>query len=425
MVLKGKGKNFVRALSWSVLQSAVKVVGNFTMGKLVALWFGPAGLAMVGQFQNLFFLQQSATGGAVQNGVIQGVAHSETDHQQQRLVIESGAAITFLLTLLFSGIWIFGSVWIRGHWLANDFPPLVYYFLPVSLVFSSGFFLVSGYFSALKNYQSNAWINIIQSVSTVALFAVFGKIWGIYGACFGLLLGQIPAVIWGFRAFKKFFSVRLSLRWPKKQENGMWNFALLALYSAIATQLNQLLIRTHLTDQFSEVQAGYWEALQRISNLWVPVVSVLFTSLFLPRLTQRKLRNEFMKDTFLTVVAAGGLVFLFSVSVFGVKEWLMEWLFSKEFTSAKDMMGLHLMGDVLKAMTWSFAYALLSRKKSIALLVIDLLFNVLYYGLVVFLSNHGDWTGAILAYPLAMVVNLCATIGFWAVILTKQPISHE
>lgn len=93
-----------------MLQSAVKVVGNFTMGKLVALWFGPAGLAMVGQFQNLFFLQQSATGGAVQNGVIQGVAHSESDHDQQRLVIESGAAITFLLTLLFSGIWIFGSV---------------------------------------------------------------------------------------------------------------------------------------------------------------------------------------------------------------------------------------------------------------------------------------------------------------------------
>jgi len=425
MVLKGKGKNFVRALGWSVLQSAVKVVGNFTMGKLVAIWFGPAGLAIVGQFQNLFFLQQSATGGAVQNGVIQGVAHADSNEEEQKVVIESGAAITMALTILFSLLWVFGSVWIREHWLEENFPPLVYYFLPISLIFSSVFFLVSGYFSALKNYSINATINILQSVATVLFFAVFGKIWGIYGACFGLLLGQIPAVIWGFRYFKKKLSVSISLRWPQKKENGMWNFALLALYSAIATQLNQLLIRTHLTTEFSEVQAGYWEALQRISNLWVPVVSVLFTSLFLPRLTQRKLRGEFLKDTFLTVLAAGGLVFLFAVSVFAVKDWLLQWLFSEEFSSAKHMIGLHLLGDVLKAMTWSFAYALLSRKKSIALLVIDLLFNVLYYGLVVFLTNQGDWTGAILAYPLAMLVNLCATIGFWAVILTKQPSSHE
>jgi PST family polysaccharide transporter len=424
-VLKGKGKNFIRALGWSVVQSAVKVVSNFTIGKLVALWFGPAGLAVVGQFQNLFFLQQSATGGAVQNGVIQGVAHSESDTEQQKLVIESGAAITLLLTLIFAAVWVFGSVWIREHWLSEDFPPLVYYFLPIALVFSSAFFLISGYFSALKNYSQNAVINIIQSVATVAFFVVFGKIWGIYGACFGLLLGQFPAVVWGIKSFRSNLSVRIQLRWPKKKEDGMWNFALLALYSAIATQLNQLLIRTHITHEFSEVQAGFWEALQRISNLWVPVVSVLFTSLFLPRLSQRKLRGEFLKDTFLTVVAAGGLVFIFSVAVFGIKEWLMEWLFSKEFTSAKNLLGIHLLGDVLKAMTWSFAYALLSRKKSIGLLVIDLGFNLLYYGLVTFLMRNGDWSGAVLAYPLAMLVNLCVTIGVWAVILTNQPISHE
>lgn len=412
---------FIKAFSWSALQSAIKVLGNFIMGKLVAIWFGPSGLALLGQFQNLFFLQQSASGGAVQNGLIQGIAHHQEEEQQHKLVLESGIAITLLLTVLCIVFWIIGYPWIAQHWLPTNFPPLVYFFVPISLLFSSAFFIISSYFSAKKNYRSNAWINIFQSVFTVLFFILLGQLFGIYGACFGLLLGQIPAVLYGFKQFKQVFKLKIQWRWPQKKEDGLWSFALLALYSSLATQLNQIFIRSMIVDQVGNAEAGYWEALQRISNLWVPVLSVLFTTLFLPRLTANKTRKGFLKESIGTVGVAAILVGAFAVVGYLFRVQIVDLLFSKEFKNAESVMGVHLLGDVAKAITWAFAYTLLSRKKSILLLIIDLLFNVIYWSFAHFFIQSQGWTGAVFAYPMAMLVNLLFTSLAWSWVLSQQP----
>jgi hypothetical protein len=65
----------------------------------------------------------------------------------------------------------------------------------------------------------------------------------------------------------------------------------MALYSVGMTQVVLVLIRSQLLAEFSAETAGWWEGVQRIGNLWVPVISTLMTSHFLPALSQAKDRT--------------------------------------------------------------------------------------------------------------------------------------
>ena len=77
MALRRPSEPIQKALGWSILQSAFKLTGLYGVGKLMALWFGPAGLALIGQFQSLLYLQQNAGGFATYNALIQGMSQQK------------------------------------------------------------------------------------------------------------------------------------------------------------------------------------------------------------------------------------------------------------------------------------------------------------------------------------------------------------
>lgn len=421
MTQEKQSKKLAQVVGWSAFQSAFKVLANFAMGKFVAHLAGPSGIAILGQFINLTTLAQTSTGGSLQNGLIQGLSVEDQNSDGEATVFNTGLSISILLTVIVSIVWIFAYPMLRTHLIPEDFPSWVYYSFPVSLFFSSGIFLVVSYYSAKRNYKLNAFTNIIQNVFILVLFLTLGKIGGLYGACAGLFLGQIPSFLLIWRFFRKDFRSKISFAMPGKDAGGLWNFSLLAIYSAFATQIMMILIRTLFFNGNQVEEGGLWESLQRISNLWVPVISVVFTSHLLPKLSESSTKKSFLNQTAYSLAISGGLIIAFSIGVFLTKSWLIELLFSKDFNKVSDVIGVHLLGDILKAMTWTLAYALLSRKKAIALIALDLGFNILYYFLAQWFFNEQGLGGVVYAYPLAMLINFVATAAVWLQTLMQEP----
>ncbi len=93
MALRRPSKPIQKALGWSILQSAFKLTGLYGVGKLMALWFGPAGLALIGQFQSLLYLQQNAGGFATYNALIQGMSQQKAEGRDPMVYLRNGLGL--------------------------------------------------------------------------------------------------------------------------------------------------------------------------------------------------------------------------------------------------------------------------------------------------------------------------------------------
>jgi PST family polysaccharide transporter len=115
-------KPIQKALGWSILQSVYKLGGLYSVGKLMALWFGPAGLALIGQFQNLLYLQQNAGGAAVHNALIQGMSQQKAEGRDEESYLRKGLALGMILSLGVALLWWALLPWLLDPVLGGDFP---------------------------------------------------------------------------------------------------------------------------------------------------------------------------------------------------------------------------------------------------------------------------------------------------------------
>ena len=416
-----------RALWWSGIQACAKVLGQFSLVKVIALWYGPAGLALAGQFQNLLYLLQTMGGSATQNSSIQALNQDGLSAESRRGVLTVSFKISFWITTILALLWILGYPWLDALIFPSEFPGWLYFLLPLSCLLSTFFFWANAYLSATKNYRSLAIHNIHQTFWNTILFIVGGKQWGIVGACTGLALAQIPLAfysIWGMKRHTKFrlrakevwnfTSLFRKLPYPDGQSlKSPWPMVALSLYSVAASQITLVVIRSIMMKQYDMNEVGYWEGLQRLGNLWIPVIATLLTSHFLPVLSQQRNREGFLRHSMQTLLVSGGLVSLFALVLMAIRFQAIPLLFSSDFGPMVMLLPLQCIADIFKAVNWSLSHAILSQGQAKQLIVVDVVVQGILMGGVAFGSQHFGWELAVQVYAVATLVQSILTLALW------------
>jgi len=416
-----------RALWWSGIQACVKVLGQFSLVKVIALWYGPAGLALAGQFQNLLYLLQTMGGSATQNSSIQALNQDSLSAESQRGVLTVSLKISFWITMILALLWILGYPWLDALIFPSEFPGWLYFLLPLSCLLSTFFFWANAFLSATKNYRFLAIHNIHQTFWNTILFIVGGQQWGIVGACTGLALAQIPVAcysLWGMKRHAKFrlrvkevwkfTSLLRKVPYPDGQSlKSPWPMVALSLYSVAASQITLVVVRSIMMKQYDINEVGYWEGLQRIGNIWVPIIATLLSSHFLPILSQQKNRRGFLRHSIQTILASGGLVLLFALILMASRSRVIPLLFSPDFGPMVMLLPLHLITDILKAVNWSLSHAILSQGQAKQLIVVDVIVQGILMGGVAFGSQHFGWAVAVQVYAATTLVQNILTLALW------------
>ncbi|MEG2278316.1 MAG: O-antigen translocase, partial [Odoribacter sp.] len=76
-------------------------------------------------------------------------------------------------------------------------------------------------------------------------------------------------------------------------------YSLMTLVSVALVPVSQLILRGHIIVHISEIEAGWWEAMNRISGMYLMVITTSFSIYYLPRLAEindiKELRKEIFK----------------------------------------------------------------------------------------------------------------------------------
>lgn len=386
---------------------AVRMLAMLGLNKLLAVYVGPAGYAAIGQFQNAVTMITSFASGAINTGVTKYTAQFHADIPAQHALwrtagtisIASAALVSILIAIFHQQL---ALMILKDAQLAS-----VFLWLAATLML----FVLNTLLMAMLNGKKAVHLyisaNIATSIVTLTATWALAKIWGLYGALVALAINQsivfFVTLILCLRT--NWFSLTyLFGRTDRIMMRKLGGYALMAIVTAVAMPLSQLLIRDHLVDTFGWNDAGMWQAVTRISDMYLMIITTTLTVYYLPRLAEitdtQILRKEIIKVyRFIMPVTIVG-----ALSVYLLRDWLITLLFTAEFTPMIDLLGWQLVGDVIKIGSWVLGFVMLGRAMTKSYIITEVLFSFSLVGITYALTPVFGLKAAVIAFFINYVL---------------------
>jgi PST family polysaccharide transporter len=172
----------------------------------------------------------------------------------------------------------------------------------------------------------------------------------------------------------------------------------MALFSAVILPLVLLAIRNYIIDNVGYKDAGFWEAMTRISKYYLMLISSLMALYILPRFSEIDGIKEFRKEVFgfyKTVMPMFGLGLII---LYFIKPYIVLGVFSEEFKPVEDLFLWQLLGDFLKVLSMVIAYQFLAKKMFWHYIVTEAFLVVMLYITSVYLIDIYGVKGAVIGH---------------------------
>jgi antigen flippase len=183
----------------------------------------------------------------------------------------------------------------------------------------------------------------------------------------------------------------LSHGFESKEARLLLSFVPMALVGALTQPLVQLLIRHALADKEGMVSVGLLQGVMRISDMYVGMVTSVFSMYYLPRFSEIRNGPELRRE-----LQRALLVIVPSVSAV--------------FIPMRDLFGWQMAGNVFKVTAWLFGALLVAKAHPIALAVFELATTVVWWQSALWLIDLHGTVGAPQAYALTYFIYSCVAL---------------
>lgn len=400
-------------------------MAGFLTSKAIAVFIGAEGLALIGNLRNFLTTVESFSTLGFTNGIVKYVAEYKEDKAKLNEAVGTVLTTLLITALVISLIIYFNAetidVWIFGSQESYVF---IIKLLALMLPFYGMNLVLLAIINGLSRYKAFVKINIYSQV--FGLLVTLLLIWKhqLNGALIAAV--AIPGLLFFVTLFS-FFDIRQFLK-PVKlsgiKQNVLKNFShysVMALFSAAVMPLVFVFIRNYLIDHVSMKDAGFWEAIRRISNYYLMFVNSLLALYILPRFSEITNAFDFRKEIghfYKTVLPVFGTAL---VVIYFLRSYIVTILFTNEFQPVEDLFMWQLLGDFLRVIASVIAYQLIAKKMVSYYIGIELFSLItLYLASIYFIDIYGA-KGAVIAHFVNFALHLIviATV-FKKLLFSKQ-----
>ncbi|NHQ89644.1 O-antigen translocase [Janthinobacterium lividum] len=379
----------------------VKVGAAMILNKVLAVYVGPSGYALIGQFQNALAVALSLGGGVMGPGVTKGTAQHYDNRAQQHAVWQTAFKLTLSATLLASITFIVANQWLSFKLLERTDMGTVFIGLGLALPAIAVNNLLLAIINGKKDVAIYVSANIIGSLLSLLVVGVLTSVWGLHGALLAIAISPAALLLATGALVSRRDWFKVSFLWGKvnhKTMRELSGFGLMGLTSAIMSPLAYMFIRNHLSSTLGLNAAGYWQASWKISEIYLMLVTLTLSMYYLPRLAEIKMRAELGKEIVKVYSLVLPMVVIGAIVMYVLRDFIIERLFSRDFAPMRELFMWQLTGDVLKIGSWILSYIMLGRAMVRTFIFTEVLFSLSFYGLTVaFVSAYG-LKGVAMAY---------------------------
>lgn len=391
----------------SGLAVLTKLATSLFLNKVLAVYVGPTGYGVIGQFQSLISMVTTFASGAVNTGVTKYTAEYADLPERQRTVWGTAATLGLLGALVFGAVLVVAREPLSRRLLGDDAHSDVLVWLALSLVLLVMNGLMLAILNGLKAVRELVIANIVGSLVGAGVATALVATLGLWGALVALAISQAVAcgfTAWMFRRVRHIAWRDLVGTWDAATARSLGGFALMAATSASLAPLGQIVIRDQLGMHLGANTAGLWQALWKISETHLLLLTTTLSIYFLPRFSEIRAGDELRREVrkgyrfvIPLVVASAGVLYV-------LREPLIRGLLSPAFLPLAEAFGLQLVGDVLKICSWVMAFTMVSHARTRTFVVTEIVFTAIFVGLTLQLGMLFGLRGAALAYAVTYLI---------------------
>jgi O-antigen/teichoic acid export membrane protein len=396
--------------SLNSLSIILKIGIGLVTSKLLAVFVGPSGMALVGNLRNFLTSVESVSTLGFQNGIVKYVAEIKEDKPSlQKLLSTVFICLVFVAILLSCVLFFFATFWNQEIFGNNYQYKSVFKALALALPwYVVSIFLIS-VLNGFGSFKRVIWTNSIGNAIGLLVSIVLILQYRTFGALLAIVVSPALLFFFSFYFVNKEIDIFKSISrsaFDLKIIKSMSSYSLMALVSSVLGPLVFLGIRNNIIQTLGYNQAGYWETMMRISTYYMLFASTILTVYFLPKLAVAK-NNQETKTVFWSFYKGILPIFILGVTiVYFARFFIVKLLFTQEFLPVTTLFFWQLVGDVLKVASLILGYQFFAKKITVAFIFTELLsLSITYFSSIFLVSIYG-LEGIVMAHALTYFVYL-------------------
>lgn len=386
----------------TAISTIVKVIAALIINKVISIYAGPSGLAIVGQLHNFTSIVMTFSNGAITQGIVKYTAEYQTIEQKQKIF--STSVVISLVCSVITSLILFAF---HQYWSQLILGDTKYSTLFVVFGFTIALFSLNTILMSILNGQKeiNKYIaaNIISSIFSLLFTSLLVVQLNIVGALYALVLNQ--SIVFFITLA---FVVKCSWFEFEHFRSGvdrdslfkLSRFSLMAITSAVAVPLSHLIVRNHIGENLSWNDAGYWQGVWYISTTYLMVITTSLGIYYLPRLSEIQKNDELIKEILSGYKIIIPTVTLLALAIYIFRGFVIEVAFTDDFMPMMELFQWQLIGDVIKISSWLLSYLMIAKAMTKPYIYTEILSNISFVIFSILFINHFGLIGITYAYSL-------------------------
>ncbi|WP_299189726.1 O-antigen translocase [uncultured Aquimarina sp.] len=399
---KLKNNVLIKVSSFNAIGVFVKMITGFISLKVVAIFLGPEGLALIGNLRNVLISIQSIGTLGLYNGIVKYISEFKSDNKEIRSMLSTSYLLCFVVIIFLSTwLYLFPTFWnnlvFGGSYQYN----FVFKAIAIALPFYSVNTLCLAIINGYSKYKMYILLNIASSILGLLITVILVWEYKLEGAFWAIIINPAVSlcftivIILNKKDVTKFLpSTKISPKYLKR----LSSFAVMTLVSVTVLPAILIRIRNFIIANEGLEEAGYWEAIQSISSQYMLFITTLLTIYLLPRLSEISSSKNFKLEVFnfyktiLPIFVIGFLIIYF------LRNIIIEILFSNDFTAMEPLFIWQLFGDLFKIASLVIAYQFLAKRMFWYYIITEIISFTFLYFASIYLINQFGFIGASMAY---------------------------
>lgn len=402
----------IKVFSLTALSTIVKMITGLISVKVIAIILGPSGIALIGQLNSFTSILISSASGGINSGVTKYIAQYKESEEKVKKLLSTALIITMSCSL-FCGVFLITFHRLLGKTiLQSEEYNYVFVIFGLTIILYALYLLITSILNGYKEYRKFIMINIIGSILGLIFTLVFVFKLGLKGALIAAVSSQSITFFISIMIVRKSYwlnSDYLKNNFDKDVAKKYLQYSLMTICVA-ATPLSQLILRGFVISNISPIEAGWWESMNRISSIYLTVITSSFGIYYLPRLSEINNRLELKNEIFnsfkiiIPILLAGfALIYIFRIFIIKI-------LFTVDFYPMEHFFVWQLFGDFLKISSWILAYIMVAKSMTKAFIFTEVLFSGLFILLGFILMNLNGVIGLTQAYFVNYLIYMLVMV---------------
>lgn len=402
--------NFIKTSIYSAASTTISLLVKLITNKIIAVYLGTSGMFLIGQLKD--FLKIGNTLGTM--GIETGTVKYSSELNEKENNFKDLLATSFKIHL-FTSLIIIALILVFYNYLtvslSEEMSEMNNYFFKYILCFSILSFSIQTFImsvlNGLKKIKIFIFINILATIISGGVLIYLVVNYLTIGAYYALILSPIITLITALiiSLFLKPFKLNfLNSVFKLQHFKNLSNFSLMAIIAPLCLISATFIVRYYIYEEFDSNHAGSWEAMWRISAIYLLFLTTTFKFYLVPTFTNLE-NNSLKKEVFKIWKTTLPIIIIITLGVYISKDLIINILFTSEFNLVSSLILFHLLGDIIKINCWVLGNILVAKAKTNHFILFQLEWSIIFVFLSIILVNIYGFVGLSIAYFITYIIH--------------------